>query len=224
MTPEPLRLVIFDCDGVLVDSEPASRRVLIAEAARLGWVLTEDQAHGFTGRRFHDLQADFERASGHALPAGWPASIQASLIAILVDNVAPIPDAAFVLQCTTARGFPYRVASNSSHQEMAIKFAATGLAPLVTGRLHSAQDVGIGKPAPDLFLAAAAAEGVSPGACLVVEDSRPGILAAIAAGMACVAYVPHGDPDGLEGLGAWPLRALGLLPPLYDPPLRRCTA
>ncbi len=220
MTPEPLELVIFDCDGVLVDSEAAAQRVLTEEAARLGWRPTEAEADAFVGRRFHDLRAVFELGSGRALPANWPAMMQANLIAILPESVSLIPGADLALKGTAASGVPYRIASNSSHQEMAIKFAVTGLSRLVAGRVHSAQDVGIGKPAPDLFLAAAAAEGVSPGACLVVEDSRPGVLAAIAAGMACVAYVPSGDGTEFAELGAWPLRALAALPTLFDVPRR----
>ncbi|MEJ0044732.1 MAG: HAD family hydrolase [Rhodospirillales bacterium] len=208
MTPEPLELVIFDCDGVLVDSEAAAQRVLDGGGGALGWRPTEAEADAFVGRRFHDLRAVFELGSGRALPANWPAMMQANLIAILPESVSLIPGADLALKGTAASGVPYRIASNSSHQEMAIKFAVTGLSRLVAGRVHSAQDVGIGKPAPDLFLAAAAAEGrFTPGPAWWWRISRPGVLAAIAAGMACVAYVPSGDGTEFAELGAWPLRA-----------------
>jgi beta-phosphoglucomutase-like phosphatase (HAD superfamily) len=204
----PLRLVIFDCDGVLVDSEPASHRVLMAEAARLGWDVRPEDARRFIGLRWTDLRPVFEGATGQDLGADWPLRMQSLVIKAMRGNVRAIEGAAEALRATAALGLPYRIASNSSHEEMAIKFAATGLSELVAGRVHSARDVGVGKPAPDLFLAAAAAEGVPPKACLVLEDSRPGVTAALAAGMRCVAYLPEGDPDQLVALGATGLRSL----------------
>jgi beta-phosphoglucomutase-like phosphatase (HAD superfamily) len=117
-----------------------------------------------------------------------------------------------VLAATAALGLPFRVASNSSHEEMAVKFERTRLTPLVTGLTHSARDVAAGKPAPDVFLAAAAAAGVPPGACLVVEDSVPGALAARAAGMACIGLAPHGDDPALRAAGAVLIRSLAELP------------
>jgi beta-phosphoglucomutase-like phosphatase (HAD superfamily) len=210
----PLRLVIFDCDGVLVDSEPASHRVLMAEAARLGWDVRPEDARRFIGLRWTDLRPVFERATGQDLGADWPLRMQSRVIEAMRGNVRAIEGAAEALRATAALGLPYRIASNSSHEEMAIKFAATGLSELVTRRVHSARDVGVGKPAPDLFLVAATAEGVPPGACLVLEDSRPGVTAALAAGMRCVAYLPKGDPDQLVALGATPLRSLHDFGPL----------
>ena len=130
-----------------------------------------------------------------------------------------------MLRATAALGVPYRVASNSSRAEMAAKFAATGLAPLVAGRLHSFEDVlaagGRGKPAPDLYLAAAAAEAVPPAACLVIEDSVPGVQAAVAAGMICLGFAPHGDAAPLRAAGvAGVLRSLAELPPILREMLR----
>lgn len=224
MTLQPLRLVIFDCDGVLVDSEPASRRVLAAEAARLGWAITETDVRGFTGLRWSDLQPVFEHGAGAVLPRTWPLHMQALLLAELAGNVTAIDGAAPALLATAALGLPYRVASNSSHDEMAAKFAATGLAGLVAGRTHSAKDVGVGKPAPDLFLAAAAAEGVHPAHCLVVEDSRPGVTAALAAGMRCVLYAPDGDPENIARDGMDTIARLGELPVLLRQALSRKAA
>jgi HAD superfamily hydrolase (TIGR01509 family) len=225
-------LVISDCDGVLIDSEPASRHLLVAEAERFGWHLTEDTARRWTGLRWSDLQPLFEREIGASLPADWPLSMQNRLIAGMAGNVAAIPGAAAALHAIAALGIPYRVASNSSHEEMAAKFAATGLASLVAGRVHSARDVRRGKPAPDLFLAAAAAEHVDPAACLVIEDSRPGVTAALAAGMTCLAYLPEsdsrgekaGDPDGLVSLGAHPIASLSAVPALLQTSLLGCAA
>jgi len=215
MMGAPLRLVIFDCDGVLVDSEPASRRVVALEAARLGWAITEADKDGCVGLRWSDLQAAFETGSGTVLPADWPLYMQSRVIAAMAGHVLAIPGAASVLRATASLGLPYRIASNSSHEEMAEKFSATGLAELVAGRVHSARDVGVGKPAPDLFLVAAAAGGVRPENCVVVEDSRPGVTAALAAGMRCILYAPDGDPEEIAQLGARQVRSLAELPALF---------
>jgi beta-phosphoglucomutase-like phosphatase (HAD superfamily) len=118
-------------------------------------------------------------------------------------------------------GVRWRVASNSSHAEMEAKFARLGLSALVAGRVHSHTDVARGKPAPDLFLAAAAAEGVDATECLVIEDSLPGVRAAVAAGMDCLAYAPHSDGALLRAAGAVPFRAMADLPRLIETAWRR---
>lgn len=215
MTRLALRLVIFDCDGVLIDSEGLSRTVLAEEATRLGWPMQPDEARRFTGLRWSDIMPAYEQATGRTLPDTWPLDIQDRLIARMRDALDPVPGAVDTLRATSALGLPWRVASNSSHEEMAEKFARTGLAPLVHGRLHSARDVGEGKPSPALFLAAAAAEGVLPGACIVVEDSAPGIAAAQAAGMRCIAYVPEGETPPRGSNSCQIVRSLAELPPLF---------
>lgn len=221
MTPIPLRLVIFDCDGVLVDSEGLSARVTAREVSLLGWPMTPEEAMTrFTGLRLSDLPPMVAAHTGRAAPEGWVEHVRSRLIAALAQDVEAVPGAADALRATTALGLPYRVASNSAHQEMAVKFARTGLAPLVAGRVHSARDVAAGKPAPDVFLAAAAAEGVAPEACMVVEDSLPGIAAALAAGMACIGLDPHGAGEALRAAGARPIRALSELPALFRAAMR----
>ncbi len=205
-------LVIFDCDGVLVDSEPVSRALLAEEACALGWPITPDDCRRFTGLTWSALRPIFEASAGCRLPSAWPDMLQARLVARLRAGVQAMPGASEALRAVTGLGLPYRVASNSSHEEMAEKFARTGLAELVAGRVHSARDVQRGKPAPDLFLAAAHAEEVAPQRCLVIEDSAPGLQAARAAGMRVVCFAPDGLPpsqdvaphytlDRLEDLG-----------------------
>jgi HAD superfamily hydrolase (TIGR01509 family) len=191
VTRRPVRLVIFDCDGVLIDSEPLSKALVAEEAASLGWQMSETELHGLTGLTWSALRPVFEARLGMTLQAGWASKMQARLIPMLQQGVSAMPGAHDVLLATKGLGLPYRIASNSSHEEMQQKLAATGLLPLVQGRVHSARDVARGKPAPDLFLATAAAEGVAPEACLVVEDSVPGIAAAHAAGMQVIAYAPE---------------------------------
>ncbi len=215
-----LRLVIFDCDGVLVDSEPASRTVVFDEARRLGWDIGDAEAAGFVGLRWSDLQPVFQRHAAEPLGADWPDHMQARLIAALHGRLAAMPGAADCLRAVTALGLPYRVASNSSREEMAVKFDLAGLSPFVQGRVHSAREVGSGKPAPDLFLAAAAAARVPASSCVVIEDSTPGVRAARAAGMDCIGYAPAGDVYGLGALGACVIASLDQVPGLLRARLR----
>ncbi len=208
----PLAMVIFDCDGVLVDSETLCLRALEAEAVRLGAHVATTDLHGLTGLRWADVQPRFSALVGVALPPDWAAVMQGLVTEQMALGVETMPGAAELLRDTASLGLPYRIASNSSPEEMAVKFRVTGLEPLVAGRYLSARDVGVGKPAPDLFLAVARAAGVPPAACLVVEDSRPGVAAVRAAGMRCIGYAPHGpyldfspQPDEwVESLAALP--------------------
>jgi HAD superfamily hydrolase (TIGR01509 family) len=205
-------LIVFDCDGVLVDSEPVASRVTARLLTALGWPMTDAEANArFLGMALPDMCPVIEARIGK-LPADFERQLSAALIAALSREALPIAGAAEVLRALAASGVPVRVASNSSRAEMAAKFAATGLASLVAGRLHSFEDVlaagGRGKPAPDLYLAAAAAEGVRPADCLVIEDSVPGVQAAVAAGMACLGFAPS-DGMGLDAPSDAPLHAGG---------------
>jgi HAD superfamily hydrolase (TIGR01509 family) len=211
----PLRLVIFDCDGVLVDSEPVSNRVVAAALTELGWAMTPTQANDyFLGTSMGDLVRRVEARLGRSLPESWVASVKAEHIEALRREAGPIPGAIEALHAISALGLPWRVASNSSHEEMAVKFGRLGIVELVNGRLHSHRDVERGKPAPDLFLATAAAEGVDPADCVVIEDSVPGATAAAAAGMDCLGYAPHSDGAALRALGAVPFASMFDLPGL----------
>lgn len=213
MTKLPLRLVIFDCDGVLIDSEGPSNRLVAEEVTALGWPMTAAESSAlFVGHRLSDLPPVIEPKIGRSVPAGWVEHLRLRLIDLMENEAECIPGAAAALDAVAALGLPYRIASNSSHQEMEVKFRRTGLHARVVGRLHSARDVDAGKPAPDVFLAAAAAGGVPPGACLVVEDSVPGATAARAAGMACIGLAPTGEDAALRAAGAVLIRSLAELP------------
>lgn len=213
---QPLRLVIWDCDGVLIDSEGPANRVAAEEVTRLGWPMTvQDSMDAFVGLRLSDMPPLIEARTGRPVPPGWVEMLRTRIIDTLAAEVEAVPGAASAWQAAAAMGLAQRVASNSSHEEMRVKFARTGLDALVAGRVHSARDVARGKPAPDLFLAAAAAEGVPPGACVVVEDSVPGTRGAVAAGMACIGFDPHGSGEALLAAGAaCVLQDLSELPPL----------
>jgi HAD superfamily hydrolase (TIGR01509 family) len=229
MTPDPisrrraaLRLVIFDCDGVLVDSEPVSNRILAEELTELGWPMdTAEATNRFLGVSLQDMAPIIERRVGKKLPARWHADVTERIVRALAQESTAIPGAVEALRALTAMGVRWRVASNSSHPEMAAKFARIGLSELVTGRVHSHTDVARGKPAPDLFLAVAAAEGVDPAECLVIEDSVPGVRAAVAAGMDCLGYAPHSDGALLRAEGAVPFHAMADLPRWIEAARRR---
>ncbi len=208
-----LRLVIFDCDGVLVDSEMLSSGVVAGELGRLGWRMDAEEAHHrFVGMTFTDMVPVLEGHFGGPLPAEWVQTMKRKLVDVLAEHAVPVPGAMEALAAVSALGLSWRIASNSSHDEMAAKFTRLGIADMVAGRIHSAEEVAHGKPAPDLFLAAARAEGVAPAECVVVEDSLPGAEAAAAAGMACLGFVGEGDGAGLAAVGA------GLFTSLYDLP------
>lgn len=217
-----LRLVIFDCDGVLVDSEPVSARVVAADLTALGWPMTPEEANRhFLGMNLTDMQPVIERRLGRKVPPDWQPTMQRRLVDALEREAEPVAGAVEALAGVSALGLPWRVASNSSPAEMHAKFARIGLLSLVAGRLHSPCDGVRGKPAPDLFLAAAGAEGVPPEACIVIEDSPVGVRAAAAAGMGCLGYAPHSDGAVLRGLGAVPFHSMFDVPGLVAAALRR---
>ena len=212
----PLQLVIFDCDGVLVDSEGPSNRAVAEEVTKLGWVMDEAESmRQFVGFRLEAMPAVIAARTGRDVPAGWVEAVRARLIAVLAAELELMPGVVDVLAAIAAMGVPMRVASNSSMREMAAKFGRTGLMHLLE-RAHSADEVGRGKPAPDVFLSAAAAEGVAPGACVVIEDSVPGTQAAVAAGMACLCLVPHGDGAAQQAAGGTIIRSLSEVPALLQ--------
>jgi HAD superfamily hydrolase (TIGR01509 family) len=214
-----IELVIFDCDGVLIDSEALCDRVVSSELQRAGWDLPAAECHRlFLGLTFADIQAAAEGQLGRSLGPGWVEDLVHRVTEVMAAEVEAIPGARAAVEAAAALGLPFRIASNSSHAEMAAKFARTGLSALVEGRIHSAYDMIAlgkrGKPDPDLFLAAASAEGVPAGRCVVIEDSLAGVRAAVAAGMTCLGYDPEGDGERLRQAGAIPFASMFELPDL----------
>jgi HAD superfamily hydrolase (TIGR01509 family) len=195
-------LIIFDCDGVLIDSEGVASTVTARSLSALGWPMTPEQAlTRFLGMSIEDIQPLAERAIGHPVPLRWRESLAGELLAALRQDSRLIPGAHEMLEQVNARGIGWRVASNSSAEEMEVKFARTGLADLVPPQNRfAAAASGRPKPAPDVFLAAAGS--VAPSNCLVLEDSPLGITGAVAAGMACYGFAPHGDGAALLAAGA----------------------
>ena len=205
-------LVIFDCDGVLVDSERLAVRVESRLITSLGWALSPDDVlDRFVGRSDAFMLGEIEAALGRSVPE-WPDLYRTELFAAFdeeltaVDGVAEAID---TLDCRTC------VASSGTHEKMALTLGLTGLAERFEGRIFSTTEVANGKPAPDLFLHAADRMGVAPGRCVVVEDSRSGVEAARAAGMRVLGYAGGLTPAAwLEGPGTTVFTDMAELPRL----------
>ena len=200
MTPEA---VIFDCDGVIVDSEYPTIELLAQEFADHGLALTPDQiALDFIGGTMAGV-ADLARAKGADLPPDWVPAFYEKLYAHLAAGTPLVPGILGVLDRLDARALPYAVGSNGSDRKMQVTLGQyPGLIARFQGRLFSGQTLGKPKPAPDLYWHAAAALGVDPSRCVVVEDSPTGARAARAAGMRCMGYAAAGHEDGLRAAGA----------------------
>ncbi|MFB7738875.1 HAD family hydrolase [Streptomyces sp. NPDC056112] len=178
-------LVIFDNDGVLVDSEPISNRLLAAYLTELGHPTSyEDSIRDYMGSAMHRIHDLVLERTGKRLPDDFDDVFHARVFAAFRRELKPVAGAADVLEKLTVEGTPYCVASSGSHERIRIGHRTTGLDRWFDEeRIFSSQDVGRGKPAPDLFLHAAGRMGVAPERCVVVEDSPLGVRAAVAAGM-----------------------------------------
>lgn len=200
MIIKSIELVIFDCDGVLVDSERIAARVQVALGAEFGWPLTEAEViDRFIGRSSASIREQITERLGSRTADLWWDRFEESHREE-VDNglsaVEGLPEA------LDAIALPTCVASSGSHEKMRHTLGRTGLYERFAGRIHSATEVSRGKPAPDLFLYAARRMGVDPAACAVVEDSRPGVQAARSAGMRSFGYAGGLTPaEQLEGPG-----------------------
>ena len=187
-------LIIFDLDGVLVDSERLSTDALIAELAVVGHRITaEEVRRDFLGRSFPTVAAGLRARLGEGFPADFEERYRARLFAAFERGLAPTPGVGAMLD---ALDLPCRVATSSTPVRARKALAATRLADRFEGRLDTASEVERGKPAPDLFLLSARRAGAEPSRCVVVEDSAPGLLAADAAGMASILYLGGGHHAG----------------------------
>ncbi|GLR67672.1 hydrolase [Acidocella aquatica] len=200
-------MIIFDCDGVIIDSEGIASTICARDISERGWEMTAQQAQDyFLGMSITDMQPMIETRIGRALPAAWRAELAQKLVAALGTDSKLIPGAREMLERVNTLGIPWCIASNSSDEELAVKFSRTGISHLTDGRAYSAASViakgGRAKPAPDLFLAAAAGSQIHPQNCLVVEDSALGITGAVAAGMPCYGFAPDGNAAPLLAAGA----------------------
>lgn len=195
-------LVIFDCDGVLVDSESVSNRVLAENLTRHGLPMTTSQSMElFVGGTMASVEIR-ARELGADLPKDWIDEIYGEIYTVLragVDVIAGVPD---LLDRLESAGIAVAVGSNGSEAKMQITLGQTGLMDRFGGAIFSAHTLGVAKPDPGLYLAAAAHHGIDPARAVVVEDSATGVTAAVRAGMRCLGYAPHDDGGRLRATGA----------------------
>ena len=207
-------LVIFDCDGVLVDSEPITNRALAENLTAHGLPMTtEDSMNAFVGGTMKSVFSEARRM-GAALPDDWVDGFYDIMCKALEDQVEIIPGVTAALDGLDRAGIPYCVASNGPMRKMEVTLGRTGLWERMVGRIFSAHDVGIAKPDPGLFLHAAARMGTTPQTSVVIEDSGSGARAARAAGMRCWGYVRDTAPGKLTAHGAEPFDDMAALPAL----------
>lgn len=200
MTP---RAVLFDCDGVLVDSEPATNALLAEDLTAHGLAVTEEDCVArFIGGTIRDVAAR-ARASGADLPPDWVDRFYARMFDRLAQGCALIPGADVATAALAEAGVRMAVGSNGPVRKLEITL---GQHPQLRARLaphiHSAQALGRPKPDPFVWLHAARGLGVEPADCVVVEDSVTGARAARAAGIRCLGLAAHGGGDALRAAGA----------------------
>lgn len=178
-------LVIFDNDGVLVDSEPISNTMLAAYLTELGHPTTyEESLRDYMGAAMHRVHDLILERTGKRLPEDFDDVFHQRVFTAFERELKPMAGAVEVLEKLTADGVPHCLASSGSHERIRVGHRKTGLdAWFDEGRVFSSQDVGRGKPAPDLFLHAAERMGATPDRCVVIEDSPLGVRAALSAGM-----------------------------------------
>ena len=185
MTPLRPSAVIFDCDGVLVDSEPVTNRLIRDDLAQHGLPMTVEQVMAaFVGGTMEGV-AEKARGMGAALPQDWVSGFYPRMFAALEQEVTEIDGAVALVARLAEAGLAMAVASNGPPQKMQITLGRTGLARYFGRHVYSAHDLPRPKPAPDVYLHAAARLGIDPASCAVIEDSVSGAQAAQAAGMRC---------------------------------------
>ena len=177
-------LVILDCDGVLVDSERLAVRTEAEILASLGWPLTEAEiVERFVGRSAAHMQQEIEQQLGRRID--WDAEFEPRYREVFERELVPVPG---IVDALDKIATPICVASSGSHDKMRFTLGKTGLFDRFDGRIFSVDQVEHGKPAPDVFLFAAAQMGATPDRCAVVEDSVSGVTAALAAKMSAFAF------------------------------------
>ena len=202
-------LVIFDCDGVLVDSERLAVRTEAEVLSALGWPLTErDIVERFVGRSADQMHREIERHLGRRIE--WEVEFESRYRDVCTRESVAV---AGIVEALDAITVPSCVASSGSHDRMRFTLGTTGLLERFDGRIFSADDVARGKPAPDVFLLAAERMGAAPDRCAVVEDGVSGVTAGLAAGMTVFAFA-----GGVTGADALAIDDAVVFDDMVDPP------
>jgi HAD superfamily hydrolase (TIGR01509 family) len=193
-------VAIFDCDGVLVDSEMITNRVFTTMLNELGVAVSKQEAfEKFVGRSMAQCLEMVAELLGREVPADFERQYHRRSTAALTSELKAVPGIEAVLE---AIQMPYCVASNGSHEKMQTTLRVTGLLPKFKDKLFSVSEVARGKPFPDVFLYAAGKSGVAPSDCVVIEDTPTGVSAGVAAGMTVYGYCAHTPAHRLMAAGA----------------------
>jgi HAD superfamily hydrolase (TIGR01509 family) len=219
-------LVIFDCDGVLIDSELISCGVDAQELTRVGIPVTvEELLARFAGTTSREMYASLEAEHGVRLPGTFAKLVRERTDAAFADTLKPVPGVLEVLDWLELRRC---VASSSTMRRLGVTLRLTGLWDRFAPHIYSAEAVPRGKPAPDLFIHVAASMDVAPERCLVIEDSVNGVRAAVAAGMRALGFTgashcPAGHDAALAAAGAAVVFSeMCALPELIEGDVRLC--
>ncbi|MEJ6396780.1 HAD family hydrolase [Yoonia sp. 208BN28-4] len=205
--PAPPKLVIFDCDGVLVDSEPVTDGVIARNLARHGMTISEERVHAlFVGGTMQGVM-DTVRAQGTPLPNTWLDEIYSEMFAALAKGV-PVYDGVMALLDGLDRAdIPFAIASNGPMRKMETTLKPSGLWDRFAGRIYSGHDY-TPKPSPDMLHHACQVAGVAVLDAVFIDDSPTGCKAAQNAGMGCLGFRPEGETDVLAATGAAPVRSM----------------
>ncbi|RZI44577.1 HAD family phosphatase [Herbaspirillum sp. HC18] len=196
-------MVAFDCDGVLVDSEPITCGVLAEMLNELGWNISlEETIRTFVGRLVRDETAMIEARIGKPVPANFYEEFVARRNAGLETGIEPVRNVKAAVQELATRNMPFCVASGADRAKMRLTLGRTGLLSYFEDRMFSGLEVPRSKPAPDVYLLAARTMGIDPARCVVIEDTPTGITAGVAAGMTVFGYAERMDADLLRKAGA----------------------
>lgn len=210
-------LIIFDCDGVLVDSEPLANAVLGRHLSELGLNLTLDEIMDqFVGLSMKTVVEKIEAIRGRPVPPDWLDLVQRDTFAAFRAELKPVAGIVHVLDALQRQGIKFCVASSGSPEKINLSLNLTGLASYFADRIFSVSQVARGKPAPDLFLLAAQSMGAHPSRCLVIEDSAPGVEAAVAARMTAFGFATRGQGRVLRTHGAMVFDNMAQLPELMN--------
>jgi HAD superfamily hydrolase (TIGR01509 family) len=212
------QLVIFDCDGVLVDSERITNQVFADLLGELGLVFSlADMFEHFVGLSMAQCLDRIAGLLGRSPPTDLVATYRTRSRHALETQLRPVPG---IEEALAQIAIPWCVASSGEHEKMRLTLGLTGLLPRFEGKLFSVTEVARPKPAPDVFLHAARCCGVAPGDCVVVEDTPTGVAAAVAAGMTVLGYAALTPAHRLRAAGAAAVfDRMAELPPLVDPSL-----